>query len=572
MAQSAERVLRGELPHRDFDDPWTGGWSFFQAFVFQQMGLTLRAIRIPMFIAWLLGIVVAARIAARFVSATMSAVAAGACALWSLYAWHLPLLNWFYFPLALLSIWPVLRFEETSARGWLVLAGAAAGVAVLVKVTGLYVLAALLLWGVVWAGDREPSDRAEAASGFGWVATAFGVGFVVLVGLLLRQLPRTQYGAAALHFLTPCVATAALVAKRAWQGGRPLSVGVDRMWRVTWPIVLGFVLAIAPMLWCYAAAHALPALVAGVFIRPQGRMTLLSFGAPGRLATLAALVPPVLLFVGARFARVSTAARDLWLATLLGACMGAASHFDLPSAGSPLALSVRAMAIVLPLLALAWDHGKLMTGARGRGVVILVALTATSQLVQVPYGDFAYFLFVAPIAMLATFALVANAGGSSRAVLAFWAAFLLIAGLGRPMTAVLSNELSRAPLALERGGIEVTPLDSARLARLAEFMHHRPPGPVFTLGHAPELPFLLQRPSAGRAIYELLSEPADRDPQHTIEALNQQGVFTVIIQHTLMMGGPDSAQASMLRREFPLSVLLWPYEVRWRVPQPASAR
>ena len=27
MAQVADRVLHGQLPHRDFDEPWTGGWS-----------------------------------------------------------------------------------------------------------------------------------------------------------------------------------------------------------------------------------------------------------------------------------------------------------------------------------------------------------------------------------------------------------------------------------------------------------------------------------------------------------------------------------------------------------------
>src|SRR5574342_899051 len=46
LAQSAERVLGGELPHRDFDEVYTGGLSLLNAAAFRVFGTTLRALRL----------------------------------------------------------------------------------------------------------------------------------------------------------------------------------------------------------------------------------------------------------------------------------------------------------------------------------------------------------------------------------------------------------------------------------------------------------------------------------------------------------------------------------------------
>src|SRR5215212_5778968 len=48
LAQSAERLLQGELPHRDFDDPYTGGLAFLNAGAFRLFGLTLWSMRLAL--------------------------------------------------------------------------------------------------------------------------------------------------------------------------------------------------------------------------------------------------------------------------------------------------------------------------------------------------------------------------------------------------------------------------------------------------------------------------------------------------------------------------------------------
>src|SRR4029077_6919663 len=56
LAQSAERLLHGELPHRDFDEIYTGGLSALHALVFRLAGESLDSMRIVLFgvyLAWL---------------------------------------------------------------------------------------------------------------------------------------------------------------------------------------------------------------------------------------------------------------------------------------------------------------------------------------------------------------------------------------------------------------------------------------------------------------------------------------------------------------------------------------
>lgn len=566
MAQSAERVLRGALPHRDFEDPWTGGWSFFQAVVFRLVGTTLAMLRIPIFLAWLVGLFFALRVARRFVNLPLAGLASLACATWSLYAWHLPLLNWYYTPLALIGCWAIFRFEETERRRWLVLSGASAGCAILVKVTGLYLLAGVLLWCLSRAGEREKAESGVRSTGFPAVVAVLLAGFVAIVVLLLRGLPREMYGVSSLHFLLPCLGLSAWVFQRVQRGGRTAAAGVSELGFLLAPLFLGVFLVITPFLLHYARLHALNDLFVGVFVRPRARLTLVAFGAPGRLGTLAALVPPLLFFAGARFAAWTSTRQDVFVVAVLGACWGAAAHFATPLAGSTVALSIRAMPIVLPLLALSWNRRAEMQGASNRLVLLLVGVAATSQLVQVPYADFAYFLFVAPLAILATFALVSSLGESAKGILVFWGVFLVVAGAWRPLTIQVLPPRDRwSPIPFDRGGVLTSVLDSARLKRLADMMRTRPSGAIYVLGEAPELPFLLQRASAGRVIYDVLSDSADREPQRMMGRLDHDSVLTVIIKRDpRAKDGPAGSQLDALRREFPEERLLWPFEVRWR--------
>jgi hypothetical protein len=53
LGQSAERVLHGEMPHRDFHYPDTGGLAYIDAAIFKLFGINLLWLRLFLF-AWFL--------------------------------------------------------------------------------------------------------------------------------------------------------------------------------------------------------------------------------------------------------------------------------------------------------------------------------------------------------------------------------------------------------------------------------------------------------------------------------------------------------------------------------------
>ena len=54
LAQSAERVLLGQLPHRDFVEIYTGGLSYLHALAFHAWGVNLGSLRWMLFLFFLL--------------------------------------------------------------------------------------------------------------------------------------------------------------------------------------------------------------------------------------------------------------------------------------------------------------------------------------------------------------------------------------------------------------------------------------------------------------------------------------------------------------------------------------
>jgi hypothetical protein len=55
LAQAAERIVQGEMPHRDFKGPYTGGLSYFHAVAFRLFGvdlLVLGYVLFAFFLAW----------------------------------------------------------------------------------------------------------------------------------------------------------------------------------------------------------------------------------------------------------------------------------------------------------------------------------------------------------------------------------------------------------------------------------------------------------------------------------------------------------------------------------------
>src|SRR5690349_8838715 len=68
FAQSADRILHGQLPHRDYSEIYTGGLAYLHAFAFRFLGENLGTLRIVLFVFFLLWVPVFYWITSRLVT------------------------------------------------------------------------------------------------------------------------------------------------------------------------------------------------------------------------------------------------------------------------------------------------------------------------------------------------------------------------------------------------------------------------------------------------------------------------------------------------------------------------
>ncbi len=578
MAQVADRVLQGQLPHRDFDDPWTGGWSFLQAGIFGLFGTSLRMLRIPIFVVWLVSLACGFRLARRFVSPTVAGVATLAWGVWSLYAWHYPLLNWYYAPLALFAAWGVTRFVECGRRRYLVLAGVFVGVAIAFKITGLYLLAAMLLWCAAHVSHaaRQVPTRARGRGYAVLVAGAGGV-FVLMVVRLVLGLPREIHGSALYLFVLPIAATVLWLGWSAHTTGVKAKAGLRALVALLVPLAVGVAVPLVPFLLVFVANGAVGDLIVGVLVRPAARLSLIGSPPPGRVASAGMMLAPLALALGVRYSTPARTRGVAALAVTLGVLAAALALRD-QFAASSVALMVRGLPVLLPCVAL-WGsvRSEEEPGPYGSLVFLLVTCAATAQLLQVPWASLSYALYATPITVLALVALLAHRNAKASPAVIFAGAFLVVAGFRHPATSAEKPEPDQwARLAMARGGLWVSPQDSVQFSGVARVVAERPAGPIHVVGDAPEYAFLLDRPSASRVIYDVLADSAAKDPRVVLPMLARSGVQTVILLNQFGMNDSlTTRQVRALRGEFSESRQFGRYvldgrvvrrfvEVRWR--------
>ena len=146
LAQSAERVMHGELPHRDFDDVYTGGLAYLDAFAFRELGANLASLRIVLFIFFMAWVPCVFYIASRFASAYAAAGVALLAVAWSVPNYPAGMPSWYNLFFATFGAAALFRYLDVGSRKWLFLAGVCGGLSVLMKSPGVYFVAAVLLF------------------------------------------------------------------------------------------------------------------------------------------------------------------------------------------------------------------------------------------------------------------------------------------------------------------------------------------------------------------------------------------------------------------------------------------
>ncbi|MEP6590952.1 MAG: glycosyltransferase family 39 protein [Gemmatimonadota bacterium] len=561
LGQSAARVLRGEVPHRDFTDPYTGGLSFLHALLFQLFGARLDVLRRAFDVVawgWLALLYLLAR---RWLPRWGAALAALVALTWSVPIYPAAMPSWYVLFGVTAALAILVQSGATDRRRALLLAGACLGVALLAKVTALYALAgALIALGRI--RQIENSDgRARP------MLLAGAAAFIVAAVAVVSGTPTPRV---LLHVLFPTVGLVAVVLVVEVRTALGRGVGGDAVFRrqVTW-IVAGVALPVLPFLAWLAAHGALAPLLhslAGV----AGQRAANAHQAPPTVMAVLYGIPLLLLLVG-------VAARQLRLGLLLVVlAILSIAAWDHPPVHRAIWLAVRG---VVPLGA-AWLVWAWATSARDARIqrpdhVLVVLVGSAMVLSQFPFAAEIYYAYLVPLAVLGLLAFVPT-GRPARVHAIVTAAGLLTFALvqiipGTPMERGMGRVDAPALTTLpgQHGGLLVLPAQAERYRQLlGAIAEAHDTMPIWAGPDAPEVAFLAGRIDRNNNFFAFL-DPSTDGVLPAGDLLMRRGVRTVVVQLKPPFSAPiDEAALMQLGKAFPYARRVGTFEVRWREGTP----
>lgn len=495
LAGSALRVLAGQLPHRDYDEVYSGGLAYLHAALFAAFGERLDVLRLAVVLPGLLLFVPLLYLMARRFAQPWAAAAIAAVA----FAWGLPnypasLPSWFNLMFALATGEALLRAREsTRPNPWRLLAGLCVGLSISIKIAGIYLLGAAL----VFLALEEQQRAQELESDQRGRLRLLHFGVVILLATILAGLLGTRAGAAeVLHFFLPAVAASSLLLageSRCAGGGRQR---MSALLRLGAPVLLGVALGCAPLVLRYLAAGALGDLWRGLFALPATRLEHASWSPPPLSAALWSAPWILLLGLGHKLPRrlMALLAGVLCLALPFGA--GLEVYRAIWASTQPLP----ALLVVIGVLHL-W-RARIAPVAQW-----LVLITAFMGLLQFPFSAPLYVAYVAPLAVLLGAWLGRDLGpGAAGAGLTFFGLFAVL----WLHTGTLSDfgwgyyrQQDLRPLASTRAQLWVHASEVREMDALLDYLAKEAPEGVLWCGpDAPEIYALSGRADPTRGPFE----------------------------------------------------------------------
>lgn len=575
LAQSAERLLNGELPHRDFDDIYTGGLSYLNALAFMLFGTSFASMRLPLFGVFLAWVPAVYYLASRFVRQYAAAGVTLLAVVWSLPNYTAPMPSWYNLFFATFGLAALFRHIEDGDRRWLLAAGMAGGVSVLAKVVGLYYVAGVLLFLVFRAHAVARNESTPATSrGRGYAAfvtTMLGLFLLVLLRVLWKELHPPE----AAQFFVPAACLALVIARREWM----LTAGESSkrfigLARLLIPFVAGVLLPTALFLVPYALSGSIGALIHGVFLLPMKRFTFAVVPVLP-LWTMLSCVPLGVIAVVMLRARgdqelwarwvIIAAAALLLVLTVTSATVHRTAWYAarnlwpfLAAIGADVLWRERAADREQPLLQ--------------QRLAAVLAVTALCNLVQFPYFVPIYFCYVAPLVILTTVALYAYVRPVKRLVPAVVVAFYFMFAVVNVNTATVftmgesfhTYEQTRR-LTLPRGGLDVTPLQEDVYSKLIPLLKlHARGSYMWAAPDAPDVYFLAGLRNPTRTLFDFFDDTTQYTAR-TLRTLDRYGIAVVVLNRYPAFSPFDHKELiAAIEKEYPFATNLGPYNVRWR--------
>ncbi|HEX2460031.1 MAG TPA: glycosyltransferase family 39 protein [Vicinamibacterales bacterium] len=573
LGQAAERVMAGELPHRDFYDPYTGGLAYLHALGFKILGVRLVSLRWLLFAATLAWVPVVYFLAARFVSPISAALVTAVAVAWSVPNYFASMPSYYNLFLATFGTAALFRHIERGGRRWLVLAGCCGGLSFLVKSVGIFFLVAgglFLLFRAQIQSRRDAEVDDRPSTGFLVLETAGCLGLIMALVAMLGE-RRTLMDV--MHFVVPLAALAAVLLWCEWREGRgSLQTRFRRAWVLLGPFAAGAIAPVGIFLVPFITTGSLDSFANGVFGALERR-----FGQAERplpeigdmvwaLPYGAALVA-VALGRHARWSLVAASAAAL-------ALLAGLATIDEPSSYLALWNSVRFLPLFVMLAGcvLLLARPLAVSSPKREQAFLLLLVLAAIGMVQFPFSAPIYFSYTAPMLALAAVP-VASLGARPLhlTILLGYLAFAVISlNVGYAWNIGVVHQAGYAVTdtrPLTRSRLRIPPDDAFEYLGLVSAIRTRirTGEYVFATPDCPEVYFLSGTRNPTGDLYEFLRGPR-RGVTETLELIEHHHINLIVINRAPHFSGPlDPALEMALESRFPHSEMVGRFVVRWRV-------
>ncbi len=573
LAQTAERVLHGELPHRDFDEGYTGGLTYLNAFAFRLFGTNLASLRYVLFLFVLAWIPAFYYVASRFASAPIAGALTLLGVAWSVPNYSAAMPSWYNLFFATFGLAALLRYAAIEKRVWLFAAGLCGGISFLFKLSGLYFVAGVLFFLVF----RERVRSEENASGnvetrlYRVFLLACVLAYEALVFALLR---RSGNAAILLYFGVPDLAIGATVVWLEFRLPQLPRKRFARLFRELAVFGVGVLLPIGSFIMLCVLTGSLYEFLRAIFVLSANQLTHASYNQSFRRLAVGILINLVL--IAAAFLTKPKVANAFGVVCILGipAAVFLAQRFKYIYR-----LEYSAIWSLLPLL-LVIGLGLLLRGPlkdlsvlRQQQVFLVLSVTAGCNLIQFPYSTPIYFCYVAPLLVLSGTAIVSNLKSPPK-----WALFsALCFGLGYAvldftpsfiyqMGTAYSPDENTARLDLPRGGgLRIYPAEARVFHELyAVIKKHARGEYIYATPDCPQVYFLNGFRNPTRTFFDFEDDRPDRTAR-ILAAIHAHDINLVVLNDAPFFSEQISEELKMaLEQEFPRHVRIDFFDVRWK--------
>jgi hypothetical protein len=573
LGLSAERVLQGQLPHRDFDD-YTGGLTFLHALAFRVWGInsgSMRNVLLIFFVAWVPAVFY---VAARFSPPVSAGVVTLVALAWSVPNYPAPMPSWYTLFFATWGVAALLRYLESGSRWWIFAAGLCGGFSMLAKVTGAYYVAGVLLFLVFHEqclAQDSVSERGDKKARAGVYSGLIACGLGIFVILLYRMIHKLPDGGWIFFFVVPPAMLAGFLVAREFAGvPGPLAKRIGNLMGMGLPFLSGVAIPGAIFVFGYWRAGALHSLFGGLVGLPERALKFASL--PPLSPMTAAAFAPFLLWIVLAYDSRGTA-RTIWAAVLAVVCAlvawGGRTKALIWGLGW-CSLAASGPVLTGAVLIYLWKKRSSMEPQRQQQLVLLASVSALCSIVQFPFGAPGYFFYAAPLLILATAAFFESIPHPPRLALATLAAFYVVFILTDEVTAVklgLQNEAyaTLRELNLPRaGGLRV---ESGVAKIYEETIHlvevHAKGEFAYAVPDCPEIYFLSGLKSPSRHYFEYAEE--NDSVSGTLRTIERLQVNVIAINRKPSFSPRMSQEMeNELAKRFPHSAETEKFTVRWK--------